>query len=104
MDSTTTSQAMTENSYFIVNSNGEAFAINSYNGNLYFTSIWSDEIQRWRDKDSAKTGLAFYQKRAKALNLFDEFQRCKIMKASIIETRTISIAIEDADDVGSSRQ
>ena len=37
---------------------------------------------------------AFYQKRAKA----DEFQNCKIMKASIIETRTRSIVIEDADD------
>lgn len=98
MNSTETSQAMKEDSYFIANSKGEAFAINFYNDAFYFTSVWSNEIQRWRDKDSAKTGLAFYQKRAKELNLFDEFQRCKIMKASIIETKTKSIVIEDADD------
>lgn len=98
MDSTETSWDMKEDSYFIANPKGEAFAINSYNDAFYFTSVWSNEVQRWKDKDSAKTGLAFYQKRAKALNLFDEFQRCKIMKASIIETRTRSIAIEDADD------
>lgn len=103
MDSTTTSKAMTENSYFIVNSNGEAFAINSYNGNLYFTSIWSDEIQRWRDKTAAEESLAVYQESARILNL-DKFQNCKIMKASIVETRAKSIVIEDADDVGSSRQ
>lgn len=103
MDSTETSRGMKEDSYFIANSNDEAFAINSYNNAFYFTSVWSNEVQKWRDKDSAKTGLAFYQKRAKELNLFDEFQRCKIMKASIIETRTISIVIENADDVGSSR-
>ena len=102
MDSTETSWGMKEDSYFIANSKGEAFAINSYNDAFYFTSVWSNEVQKWRDKDSAK--IAFYQKRAKALNLFDEFQRCKIMKASIIETRTRSIAIENADDVGSSRQ
>lgn len=98
MDSTKRSWSMKEDSYFIANSKGEAFAINSYNDAFYFTSVWSNEVQRWRDKDSAKTGLAFYQKRAKALNLFDEFQKCKIMKVSIIETRTRSIAIEDADD------
>lgn len=98
MDSTETSQVIKEDSYFIANSKGEAFAINFYNDAFYFTSVWSNEVQRWRDKDSAKTGLAFYQKRAKELNLFDEFQRYKIMKASIIETRTISIAIENVDD------
>lgn len=98
MDLTEISQVMKEDSYFIANSKGEAFAINSYNDSFYFTSVWSNEVQRWRDKDSAKTGLAFYQKRAKELNLFDEFQRCKIMKASIIETRTRSIAIENAND------
>ena len=104
MDSTETSWGMKEDSYFIANSKGEAFAINFSNGAFYFTSVWSNEVQRWRDKDAAKKSLAFYQKRAKELNLFGEFQRCKIMKASIIETRTKSIVIEDADDVGSSRQ
>lgn len=94
----TESQAMKEDSYFIANSKGEAFAFNSYNDTCYFISVWSNEIQRWRDKDAAKTSLAFYQKRAKALNLFDEFQNCKIMKASVIETRTRSIVIEDADN------
>ena len=56
MDSTETSWDMKEDSYFIANSKGEAFAINSYNDAFYFTSVWSNEVQRWRDKDSAKTG------------------------------------------------
>ena len=104
MNSSKTSQAMKENSYFIVNSKGEAFAIRAYDGALYFTSIWSDEIQRWRNKTAAKESLAFYQERAKMLNLFSEFQNCKIMKVSIVETKVKSIVIEDADDIGSSRQ
>lgn len=103
MDSAKTSQVMKENSYFIVNPKGEAFAIDSYNGNLYFTSVWLDEIQRWRDKTAAEESLTVYQESARILNL-DKFQNCKIMKVSIVETRAKSIIIEDADDVGTSRQ
>ena len=41
----------------------------------------------------------FYQKNAERFSLSnDEMQKCKIMKATIIETITESIVIEDADD------
>lgn len=56
--------------------------------------------QRWRDKNAAKEGLIFYQKNAERFSLSDddEMQKCKIMKATIIEIITESIVIEDADD------
>ena len=87
MDSTKVSRATKDSCYFIVNSKGQALARRAKYAQFYFTQIWSNEI--------AKEGLIFYQKNAERFSLSnDEMQKCKIMKATIIE----SIVIEDADD------
>lgn len=100
MDSTKVSRATKDSCYFIVNSKGQALARRAKYAQFYFTQIWSNEIERWRDKNAAKEGLIFYQKNAERFSLSDddEMQKCKIMKATIIETITESIVIEDADD------
>ena len=105
MDSTKVSRATKDSCYFIVNSKGQALARRAKYAQFYFTQIRSNEIERWRDKNAAKEGLIFYQKNAERFSLSnDEMQKCKIMKAIVIETITESVVIEDADDVGSSRQ
>lgn len=109
MDSTKTSRAVKDTYYIIVNSRGEALAKRrtNYNYIFYFTQIWSNEIERWRSIDAAKDGLAFYLKRAQETHLNNEafqIENYKIMKASIVETYSESIVIEDADGVDTSRQ
>ena len=107
MDSTKTSRAVKDTYYIIINSRGEALAKRRTNYTFYFTQMWSNEIEKWRSVDAAKDGLTFYLKRAKEIYLNDEAflaENYKIMKASIVETYTESIVIEDADDVDSSRQ
>lgn len=99
MDSTKASRATKDSCYFIVNSKGKALARRANYAQFYFMQIWSNEIERWRDKKAAKESLIFYQKNAERFSLSnDEMQNCKIMKAIVIETITESVAIEDAND------